>query len=180
MASATAAASNFLGVKPTVSCGKARGIFAASEGRAQPMIEVLGNQCIARCFSPPPPPPELPTPGALSGVLIFDYFGPPYDQEVTFSGKLVQGLGGTGETSFMESPRTEPIAPGFARSIGFEEDGLTAGTWQVTAEVVIRAANPRVTSPFTCDNVRVPGFIRFIFFGGSGITGNLRCEQTTP
>jgi hypothetical protein len=146
-------------------------LTAAPEAYAHQRIEARRNLCLAVCMLVRP----LPPPGTLSGVYIFDYFPVEFfDQSVTFSGQLIQALGGTGRTNFTIT-RTESFEAGSARSIGFSVEGLTEGIWQVTADHVV-SLNPRVTVRYTCDNVRVSGFIRINNTDGLGG----RCEQTPP
>jgi hypothetical protein len=164
-------------------------LVAAADTIAKRGIEKLRKQCVAGCMKTPPDPvpdpcaapgapppcpqppkPMPPAPGTLSGAFIFDAAGTqPFDQTVIFSGRLAQGLGGTGMTNFVVQ-KMERLAPGPARGISFSAENLTAGSWQVTA-------NPLgIAFPQTCFNVRVPpgglGFIRINISGGQG----LRCE----
>jgi hypothetical protein len=89
-----------------------------------------------------------PPAGSLDVNFIFDARGGQQGHEV--SGRLVQGLVGTGLTTFQKA-EIEVLNPGI-ESLFFTVENLTAGTWEVTA------TTSGITQ--TCFNVRVPGFIR--------------------
>jgi hypothetical protein len=102
------------------------------------------DQCSSDAMCVAPPPPE---PVTLSINFVFAFGGTQgSNQTAFFSGQLVPGTGsgGTGATSFSSPPVTQFIAPLPTGHIEFAQQGLMAGSWQVTAVV------PNLTAPSTC------------------------------
>jgi hypothetical protein len=151
--------SNFFGMKQKVSCDKARGLFSISEARAHQSLPESLVQCITRCIARPVPPLPPPPPAPLNGALMFDPASI-RPQSVSFSGQLVQGLGGPGDRTFgyaVGQLSTDLLTPGRVRSIGLSVSNLTAGTWTVTADIGFGGNILSGRLQLTCDDVMVPG-----------------------
>jgi hypothetical protein len=131
-------------------------------------IEALRRQCVAACAAPPPPPQQA---GSLSVAIVFDVAGTRPSQTVAVvSGTLVQGVGGTGMTSFSTQGPATTVAPGQGRSVSIAQRNLAPGTWNVTGLAT------GFTGPNSCVNVRVrPGGLSILRINVSGGRG-LRCE----
>jgi len=95
-------------------------------------------------------PCVVPPPGSLNGSFIFD--APGGLQFFQFQGRLVQGLGGSGMTTFQLPVQILSVDEGMRRIVNFRADDLAAGTWEVTA------ATDGITQ--VCSSVAVPGSIQ--------------------
>jgi hypothetical protein len=152
---------------------KALFLNAAPEAAAHKSIEALRKECLAGCMETPPvPPPDPippvpprpvpPAPGTLSGAVIFnaDRFRQPIVVTARFEGRLVQGLeGGTGMMTFRVDTPMMTVANAKARSIGFSQGNLRAGTWSVAVGVPGIAVG-------TCPNARRPNQVIEVPPGG--------------
>jgi hypothetical protein len=113
-----------------------------------------------------PAPPTLPPPGGISGAFWFDTYGSlPFNITVVFVGKATQAVvGALGAASFQQTV-TKTITPGGPAFVGFQVNGLVAGTWSVTA------IPDAIAAPGACTtNVPNPGIIRI-----SVVYGTLPC-----